>query len=243
MFDAGATAGATIVAVNGRPYSNDLLPPGDPGRAGQPRSDPAAGQARRPLSARSRSIIMAGCAIPRWSGSAAGPRAWTPCSRRSEQRGEPWRRSRCLTAALVAGAAAMTATRPAYPPKAATREALQRIEPLNPRLNAVIAVDPTAIDAGARARPAAPRARALVRHADPDQGQYRDGWAAADHGREPRARRQCHPSRRAFGRAAARRGRGDRRQDQSSANGRTSAPTIRSPAGARSAARCAIRMR
>jgi len=49
-----------------------------------------------------------------------------------------------LTAALAAGAAAMTAQ--AQPSaEAQTRQALQRIASLNPRVNAVIAVDPTAL--------------------------------------------------------------------------------------------------
>jgi amidase len=49
---------------------------------------------------------------------------------------------------IVAGAAAISAAN-AQPPTSAeerTREALQRIAELNPRLNAVIAVDPTAVD-------------------------------------------------------------------------------------------------
>src|SRR3954471_11960885 len=50
-----------------------------------------------------------------------------------------------LTAVLAAGAAAMTAQ--AQPTaEARTRQALQRIATLNPRVNAVIAVDPTAVE-------------------------------------------------------------------------------------------------
>ena len=66
--------------------------------------------------------------------------------------------------------------------------------------------------AGARPRPGAHGP--LVRHADPDQGQYRDRRAAADDGGQPGARRQRHRPRRAAGRAAARGRRGDPRQDQ-----------------------------
>ena len=123
--------------------------------------------------------------------------------------------------------------------RTARRAALDRIEALNPRLNAVIAVDPTALDQARALDRDPPRARAAVRHADPDQGQYRDRRAAADHRRQPRAGEQRHQPRRAAGRAAARRRRGDRRQGQSVANGRTSARPIRSRAGARSAARSA----
>src|SRR3954470_10144129 len=49
-----------------------------------------------------------------------------------------------LTAALAAGAAAMTAQ--AQTAELQTRQALQRIATLNPRVNAVIAVDPTAVE-------------------------------------------------------------------------------------------------
>ena len=53
-----------------------------------------------------------------------------------------------LTAALFAGAAAISASNAQTPDsaEAQTRAALQRIEALNPRVNAVIAVDPTALD-------------------------------------------------------------------------------------------------
>ncbi|MBV9882441.1 MAG: amidase [Sphingomonadaceae bacterium] len=50
-----------------------------------------------------------------------------------------------LVTALVAGAAAMAASAQPTAEKQ-TREALQRIATLNPRINAVIAVDPTALD-------------------------------------------------------------------------------------------------
>ena len=56
------------------------------------------------------------------------------------------KRSRCLTATLVAGTAAMAARAQPPPRRDADRAALARIEQLNPRVNAVIAVDPTAID-------------------------------------------------------------------------------------------------
>src|SRR3954463_9888966 len=52
-----------------------------------------------------------------------------------------------LTAALFAGAAAISASaQPGQTALAQTRAALQRIERLNPRVNAVIAVDPSAMD-------------------------------------------------------------------------------------------------
>src|SRR3954463_8672630 len=51
-----------------------------------------------------------------------------------------------LTAALFAGAAAISASaQPGQTALAQTRAALQRIAALNPRLNAVIAIDPTAL--------------------------------------------------------------------------------------------------
>src|ERR1041384_4955637 len=100
---------------------------------------------------------MTGCAIRRSSGSAAALRASTHCSRRSDRKGESMKRLFLLTALFAAGAAAMTAD--AQPTaEARTREALDRIAALNPRVNAVIAVDPTAmsqaraLDRGRRAR-------------------------------------------------------------------------------------------
>ena len=50
-----------------------------------------------------------------------------------------------LTAALFAGAAAMTAHAQTSAENQ-TRQALERVAALNPRVNAVIAVDPTAMD-------------------------------------------------------------------------------------------------
>jgi amidase len=64
-----------------------------------------------------------------------------------------------LTAALVAGVSLMSAgqAQQGESAEAQTRAALQRIERLNPRVNAVLAVDPTALD----------QARALDRLAEP----------------------------------------------------------------------------
>ena len=123
--------------------------------------------------------------------------------------------------------------------EARTRAALERIEALNPRLNAVIAVDPTAIDQ-ARALDRGRRARGplygmpmLIKDNIETAGPLPTTAGSL-------ALRQCHRPRRAAGGAAARGRRGDRRQGQSFANGRISARPIRSPAGARSAARRAI---
>ena len=86
-------------------------------------------------------------------------------------------------------------------------------------------------------------ARAARRPAGADQGQYRKRRAAADDRGQPRAREQCHQPRRAAGRAAARRRRGDPRQDQPQRMGEYPLDRIRSRAGARSAARRTIRGR
>ena len=111
-----------------------------------------------------------------------------------------------LGSALALGATAALSQQAGTPMTAEqrTKAAIAKIEELNPRLNAVIAVDPTALDQARGLDRQPPRARAAVRHADPDQGQYRDGRAAADHGGQPGAGEQRHRPRRAAGRAAAR---------------------------------------
>ena len=123
-----------------------------------------------------------------------------------------------------------------------TRTALERIEALNPRLNAVIAVDPTALDQARGARPVgAARAGPLFGMPILIKDNIETAGPLPTTAGSLALARQCHRPRRAAGRAAARRRRGDRRQGESVANGRTSARPIRSRAGARSAARCAIR--
>ena len=118
------------------------------------------------------------------------------------------------TAALPQGEAPMPA-RPAASAEARTRAALRADRGAQPAPQRGDRDRSDRARSGARARPDPARARAAVRHADPDQGQYRDRRAAADDGGEPRAGQQRHRPRRASGGAAARGGRGDRRQGES----------------------------
>ena len=87
--------------------------------------------------------------------------------------------------------------------EARTRDALERIEALNPRLNAVIAVDPTALDQ-ARISTVSPRARGAVRHADPDKGNIRPTGTCPPP-RQPGARQNVTTEREDGGKACARR--------------------------------------
>ena len=112
--------------------------------------------------------------------------------------------------ALVSGSAIAQAPLPA---EANVRAALERIARIDPQLHSVIAVDPTAIDQARRVD--ASRLRG------PLAGQpvlIKDNIESA--GPLPTTAgslaliEQRHQPRRAFGRAAARGGRGDRRQDQ-----------------------------
>ena len=124
-----------------------------------------------------------------------------------------------------------------------TREALQRIATLNPRVNAVIAVDPTAMDQ-ARALDRGRRARGplfgmpiLIKDNIETEGPLpttAGSLALADnvtHRDAPLVARLRAAGAVILGKTNL------------SANGRISAPTIRSRAGARSAARPATRMR
>ena len=104
-----------------------------------------------------------------------------------------------------------------------TRAALKRIKALNPRVNAVIAVDPTAIDQ-ARRLDRIRRARGpLFGMPILIKDNIETAGPAADHRRQPGAGRQRHQPRRAAGRPARAGRGGDRRQGQSVANGPTSA--------------------
>ena len=178
------------------------------------------------LSTSSPSIIMTGCAIP-CSSASVRPVEPRRLARAAAVGAEPMLRPALLACAVSLGACAVIPdptprrrrSRPGRSSRTARRRApptrSERIERAQPASQRGHRGRSDRARPGAHARPDPPRARAAVRHADPDQGQYRDGRAAADHRRQPRARRQRHQPRRASGGAAARGRRGHRRQGQS----------------------------